>query len=164
MNQLTSLFKTLESMKLHVRSEIPSINDIKLLIATDHKSLAAHHIRKHIHYHMTFNKIPESSHQIQILNLIHNIVIDEAIEHEKEYFDSLFELIRENKDLSPILKYHEFKEHGYKLDDPDHYDKFVKMGKTLNNKDFKNKELFIFFCAKILETHDNIKKLKSQYI
>lgn len=164
MNQLVSLLKTLNSLKLHVRTEMPSMDDIQLLIATDQYHLAAHHIRKHIQYHLAFNKLNRSTHQIQLLNMIHNLVLDKGIAYQREYFDSLFEIIHSNSDLKPIFLYHEFKNSGYRLDEPEHYEKFVKMVRKLNEKDFKDKELIIFLCSKILETHDDIKKLKSQYI
>jgi len=163
MNQLVSLLKTLKSLKLNVRTEMPSVDDFQLLIATDSCSLAAHHIRKEIQYHHDHNNLTDDTHQIQLLKMIHNQVIDKSIVQKQEYFDSLFELIHSNSDLKPILKYHEFKDHGYKLMVPEHYEKFVSMGRSLNNKKFQNKELIIFFCSKILETHDEIQKLKSQY-
>lgn len=159
MNQLVALLHTLESMKLNVRSKMTSMDDIKILIATDSYNLAAHHLRQNIQDH----GFPENDHCSQILKMIHNIVIDKGIAYKEEYFDSLFELIRSNSELAPILKYHEFKEHGYKLAEPEHYEKFVKMSRSLNNKAFKNKELIIFFCAKILETHDEIIRLKANY-
>jgi hypothetical protein len=163
MNQLVSLLKTLKSLKLNIRSEMPSVDDFQLLIATDSCRLAAHHIRKEIQYHLEFNKLTDDTHQIQLLKMIHNLVIDKNIEQQREYFDSLFDLIQSNAELKPILVFHEFKNSGYKLTEPEHYEKFVKMGRSLNNKAFHNKELIIFFCSKILETHDEIEKLKTQY-
>lgn len=160
MNQLASLLHTLESMKLNIRSKMTSMDDIKMLIATDNYSRAAHHLRQNIQDH----DFPENDHRSQLLKMIHNVVIDKGIAYKTEYFDSLFELVRSNSELAPILKYHEFKEHGYRLEDPVHYDKFVKMSRSLNNKEFKNKELIIFFCAKILETHDEINALRDKYL
>lgn len=163
MNQLVSLLKTLKSLKLNVRTEMPTVDDFQLLIATDSCSLAAHHIRKEIQYHQTHNNLTDDTHQIQLLKMIHNLVIDKNIEQQREYFDSLFDIIQSNDELKPILVFHEFKNSGYKLNDPEHYEKFVKRVRSLNNKAFQNKELIIFFCSKILETHDVIQKLKSQY-
>jgi hypothetical protein len=164
MNQLVSLLNTLKSLNLHVRTITPSMDEIQTLIATDQYQLAAHHIRKNIQYHVDFNHLTASTYQIQLLNMIHNIVIDKGIAYLREYFDSLFEIIHSNDELKPIFLYHEFKNSGYKLDQPEHYEKFVKMTRKLNAKEFKDKELIIFFCAKILETHDEINKMKSQYI
>lgn len=163
MNQLVSLLKTLKSLSLKVRSEMPSVDDFQLLIATDSCTLAAHHIRKEIQYHYDHNNLTDDTHQIQLLKMIHNQVIDKNIVQKQDYFDSLFELVGSNDALKPILVFHEFKNSGYKLAEPEHYDKFVKMGRSLSNKEFHNKELIIFFCSKILETHDTIQKLKSQY-
>jgi hypothetical protein len=160
MNQLTSLLITLEAMKLHVTSKMTSMDDIKILIATDNYRSAAHHLLMNIQKH----DFPENDHRSQILKRIHNIVIDKGIAHLREYFDSLFEIIQSNDELKPIFLYHEFKNSGYKLEQPEHYEKFVKMGRKLNTKEFKDKELIIFFCAKILETHDEINKFKSQYL
>ena len=163
MNQLVSLLKTLKSLKLNVETGMPSVDDLQLLIATESCSLAAHHIRKEIQYHLEFNKLTDDTHQIQLLKMIHNILIDKDIVNKREYFDSLFELIKTNDELKPILLFHEFKNSGYKMSDPDHYQKFVKMGQNLNKKEFKNKELMLLFCSKILQTHDEIEELKSQY-
>lgn len=163
MNQIVSLLKTLKSLKLNVRTEMPTVDDFQLLIATDSCRLAALHIRKEIQYHLEFNNLTDDTHQIQLLKMIHNLVIDKNIEQKREYFDSLFDLIQSNAELKPILVFHEFKNSGYKLNDPEHYEKFLKRVRSLNNKAFHNKELIIFFCSKILETHDEIEKLKTQY-
>lgn len=159
MNQLMSLLLTLDSMKLATPSNIVSMDDVKILIATDQYTVASQHLYNNIHAY----DFPDDDHRSQILKVIHNAVIDKGIAHKQDYFDSLFDLIHSNAELKPILKFHEFKDHGYQLNDPYNYDKFVKMGRSLNNKEFKNKELVIFYCAKILETHDEIQKLKSQY-
>ena len=164
MNQLVCLLKTLKSLKLNVHTEMPSVDDFQLLIGTDRCSLAAHHIRKEIHYHHEHNKLTDDTHQIQLLKMIHNQVIDKGIAHQREYFDSLFEIIHSNDELKPIFLYHEFKNSGYKLNQPEHYEKFLKMTRKLNAKEFKVKELIIFLCAKILETYDEINKMKSQYM
>lgn len=164
MNQIVCLLKLWNSLKLTVTDAMVSVDDIQLLIATDQYSSACHYIQQHINFHKDISAIPEQSHQIQLLKKLHNSVITKGVEYQRDYFDSIFVLIRQQHYLTTIIDYTKFLDHAYHLEDPTHYEQFILMGKTVSAADFDDKELCVFFIAKILETHDVIKKMQSNYL
>lgn len=164
MNQIVCLLKLWNSLQLKGTEGLVSIDDIQLLIATDQYNSACHYIQQHIKYHVEVGAIPEESYQIQLLKNLHNTVITKGVDYQRDYADSIFDLIRQNHDLTLIIDYPSLLDHGQNLNDPDSYEQFVLMGKTVNAADFYNKELCVFFIAKILEMHDVIKKMESNYL
>jgi len=164
MNQIVCLLKIWNSLNMKVPAAMVSLDDIQLLIATDQHNVACHHLQQHINYHMDVGDIPEKSHQIQLLKILHNDVINKGVDYQRDYFDTIFELINQHHYLTTLIDYPAFVEHGYNLNNAESYEQFVSMAKTVNSADFDNKELCILFIAKILETHDVIKKMQASYL
>jgi len=165
MNEFVTLLNTFASLKLTEHSNLTPMMDIKFNVASEQYSLAANQIRQNIQKMQQRTPSMAYDHAgIQVLEMIHNSILDMDYKHHTEYMVGLFELIQNNLLMANLRHELTFvKSYSQNLNKQESKDGLIEITQYLNKKDFKHKEAVILFIAQMLSTHDYLVSLKDKY-
>lgn len=165
MNEFVTLLNTFASMKIHDHSKIIPMMDIKLNVASEKYSLAACQVRENIQEYQSRKTLSYEDAGIQILEMLHNSILDMDRKHHNDYMVGLFELIKDNlvkADFQKDLQL--FKVYSQDMNKEDSKKGLLEIAKRLNQKEFKHKSAVVLFIAQMLSTHDYLVSLKDKYL
>lgn len=165
MNEFTTLLNTFSSLKMTEHSNLTPLIDIKFNVVNEQYFLAASQIRENIQKMQQRKPSLTCDHPgIQILEMIHNSILDMDHKHHTEYMVGLFELIKNNLSMANLKnELLSFQAYSQDLNKQESKDDLIDFMKKLNKKDFKHKEAVILFVAQMLSTHDYLVSLKDKY-
>lgn len=166
MNELSVLFKSLESMKINFSSKTKTLSEIKFLYVSEDYSLACYEIRKLIHdLNCSNHAYKDNDKRIQVLSILHNVIVDKNKEHNQEYFNGLVLLVDKHlKDSGFSLDKTIFDEFGENIESPETLKKFTDMAEKIIKSDVKNKEAIATFMSQIFNTHKYLVSLEAYYL
>lgn len=165
MNEFVTLLNTFASLKMTEHSNLTPIMDIKFNVVSEKYYLAASQIRNNIQKMQIRNPSLAYDHAgIQVLEMIHNSILDMDHKHHTEYMVGLFELIKNNLSMANLKnELLSFQAYSQDLNKQESKDALIDFMKKLNKKEFKHKEAVILFIAQMLSTHDYLVSLKDKY-
>jgi len=166
MNEFVTLLNTFASLQKHEYSKLTPMLDIKFNVASEKYSLAASQLRENIQYIQ--NRTPNVTYEkasIQILEMMHNAVLDMDHKHHQDYMIGLFDLIIKN--LSSAKQEDEVAHiaaYSRDLNKEKAKQEIMEIAKKLNKKEFKHKEAVVLLISQMLSTHDYLVSLKDKYL
>lgn len=165
-SNLTPMINSFKSQKIIEHSNLTPMIDIKMNVFSENYSLAASQIRTNIqHIQLRNPNITDDHAGVQVLQMIHNCILDMDHKHHYDYMVGLFSLI-ESK-LS-VLKLKDelvaIQSYSQDLNQPESKKGLIKVVQDMNKKDFKGKEAILLFVAQMLSTHDYLIALKDKHL
>lgn len=165
MNEFVTLLNTFASMKIHEHSKLIPMIDIKLNVASEKYSLAAVQVRKNIQEYQSRDTLSYEDAGTQILQMLHNSIIDMDHKHHHDYMIGLFDLIQKKLEAANLKdELVVFLAYSRDLNKEKSKKFLMDLAKNLNKKDFKHKSAVVLLITQMLSTHDYLVSLKDKYL